>query len=70
MSHLAASVPVALRQMHEPALHDPVGLLDSTRDRILSGGDVAQAVDILSDGLWWMRAGLPEALDAAGGQPV
>lgn len=60
MSHLAASVPVALRPMHEPALHDPVGLLDSTRDRILAGGDIAQAVDILSDGLWWMRAGLPE----------
>ena len=54
------TVPVALRRMHEPALHDPVGLLDSTRDRILAGGDIAQAVDILSDGLWWMRAGLPE----------
>ena len=54
------TVPVALRPMHEPALHDPVGLLDSTRDRILAGGDIAQAVDILSDGLWWMRAGLPE----------
>jgi extracellular factor (EF) 3-hydroxypalmitic acid methyl ester biosynthesis protein len=53
------SVPVALRPLHEPALHDPVGLLDSTRDRILGGGDVAQAVDILSDGLWWMRSGLP-----------
>lgn len=54
-----SSVPVALRPLHEPALHNPVGLLDSTRDRILGGGDVAQAVDILSDGLWWMRSGLP-----------
>ena len=53
------SIPVALRPMHEPALRDPVGLLDSTRDRLLAGGDVAQAVDILSDGLWWMRTGLP-----------
>lgn len=52
------AVPVALRPMHEPELHDPVGLLDSTRDRLLAGGDVALAVDILSDGLWWMRSAL------------
>ena len=56
---LLPAVPVALRPMHEPEVHDPVGLLDSTRDRLLAGGDVALAVDILSDGLWWMRAGLP-----------
>lgn len=57
-----ATVPVALRPMHEPAVHDPVGLLDSTRDRLLGGGDVEMAVDILSDGLWWLRTSLsPEA---------
>jgi len=58
-AHALPQVPVALRPMHEPALHDPVGLLDSTRDRLLGGGDVALAIDILSDGLWWMRTGLP-----------
>ena len=54
------AVSVALRSMHEPAEHDPVGLFDATCARILAGGDVAQAVDVLSDGLWWMRARLPE----------
>jgi SAM-dependent methyltransferase len=62
--HLTApvlpAVPVALRSMHEPAQHDPVGLFDATCERILAGGPVARAVDLLSDGLWWMRAQLPD----------
>ena len=51
----ARGVPIALRPLHEPPLTDPVGLFDATRERLLHGGDVAQAIDILSDGLWWMR---------------
>jgi SAM-dependent methyltransferase len=46
---------VALRPMFEPALDDPEGLLDVTRERLLSGGEVGPAMDMLSDGLWWLR---------------
>ncbi len=53
--------PVALRPLHQPALLDPVGLLDATRTGLLHGGDVAGAVDRLSDGLWWMRNALAAA---------
>lgn len=53
------SVPVTLRQLHEPSLFDPIGLLEATRERLLQGGDVTLTIDILSDGLWWMRNALP-----------
>ena len=55
MSEAARAIPVALRPLHEPAMSDPVGLFDATRERLLHGGDVARTIDILSDGLWWMR---------------
>jgi len=60
MTLISPTIPVALRPMHEPPMYDPVALLDSTRERLLSGGDVTLAVDILSDGLWWMRTALPQ----------
>jgi hypothetical protein len=54
-----SSVPVSLRQLHEPSLFDPIGLLELTRERMLQGADVPLTIDILSDGLWWMRNALP-----------
>lgn len=53
------SVPVSLRQLHEPSLFDPIGLLEVTRERLVQGADVTHTIDILSDGLWWMRNALP-----------
>jgi extracellular factor (EF) 3-hydroxypalmitic acid methyl ester biosynthesis protein len=52
-------VPFSLRELHGPSMYDPIGLLESTRERLLSGDDVAQVVENLSDGLWWMRYSLP-----------
>jgi extracellular factor (EF) 3-hydroxypalmitic acid methyl ester biosynthesis protein len=48
------SPPPALRAQHEPGL-DAVQLLDTTRERLLSGGAIGEAIDILIDGLYWIR---------------
>jgi extracellular factor (EF) 3-hydroxypalmitic acid methyl ester biosynthesis protein len=53
-------IPAALRELHEPSPYDLVGLLDSTREKLVDGFDPTTAVDILSDGLLWMRSLFPD----------
>jgi extracellular factor (EF) 3-hydroxypalmitic acid methyl ester biosynthesis protein len=47
--------PIVLRELHEPSPYDLYGLLESARKRLLDGSDPGRVVDVLSDGLWWMR---------------
>ena len=75
MTVLPRTPPVALRELHEPSPYDLIGLLDATRERLVTGADVALAVDILSDGLWWMRTSFPaprwlETISIARAHPV
>jgi SAM-dependent methyltransferase len=59
MNMYSPCVPITLRGLHEPPAADPVGLLDAARARLRAGDDVGHAVDVLSDGLWWLRNTLP-----------
>ncbi len=64
MTATEAAVPAALRPLYVPWQGDLDSLLGITRDRLLHGGDVALALDVLGDSLSWLRA----TLDAPGWQ--
>lgn len=44
-----------MRSLHEPDVADPVRFLDDISDCLESGRDVSATMDILIDGLWWLR---------------
>jgi extracellular factor (EF) 3-hydroxypalmitic acid methyl ester biosynthesis protein len=61
MKYSPGFVTTAFRPLHEPSFASPLALLDHTRDTLLDGGDVALAVEIFSDGLWWIKHTIPSA---------
>lgn len=61
MHPLKHPVPVALRQLHELDVADPVALMDATAARLANGADVAMTLELLSDGLWWLKSAQPRA---------
>lgn len=51
-----------MRSLHEPDVTDPLRFLDDISDRLESDDDVSATMDVLIDGLWWLRRYLqPEA---------
>jgi hypothetical protein len=44
-----------LRATFEPDPTDPIGLLDTTRARLLAGTELSATIDALADGLWRIR---------------
>lgn len=64
-----------MRWLREPDVLDPIRFLDSVAQRLEAGQEVAESMETLSDGLWWLRRhwvvnewGLPPLAQAVTGR--